>query len=73
MKNREAADASKILNNALAFVKARLLKRLSRDYQQFSGLAGGGGNASENSAIGKKNAARNRWMVMSLRCIGTLR
>ena len=55
LKNREAADASKILDNALAFVKARPLKRLLPDDQQLAGLAGGGGNTSENSASGKKN------------------
>ena len=56
LKNREAADASKILDNTIAFVMARLLKRLlPPDDQQLAGLAGGGGNTSENSASGKKN------------------
>ena len=44
------------MDNTLAFVMARLLKRLlPPDDQQLAGLAGGGGNTSENSASGKKN------------------
>ena len=58
--NRECADASKILDNTLAFVKARLLKRLISDDQQLAGLAGGGGNASRTTRAGITSSTPSR-------------